>query len=680
MIALLAALLAVITAPYTPASYACDGSTATYQVTFPYSSTSDLMVTSTTAGGTATTLVLTTDYTLNFTSTQSTATLTLLSPATKCPSGSTLKIARNRTRTQPYGFRAQTNYSPALHETAYDSIEMQVQELSFLGSADVSGTGVIPTTYGSASLIPILTINSAGRVTSGSTTGLSFANVGGVIGTGQMPTNLVETSITAPSSTTLSLIGNAAATSGVATIHDNSTAQTSGTIASFRTGGVEKAIIDFSGNIFAPGFLPYTNGSAFQGVGRAASTNGIATIFDNGTPQTTGLIASFRTGAVEKAAVDAAGFVYGTAFLPEVNGNSARIIGQVGVASGNPAVTLDNNAGQSNGSIVSFRTGGVEKSSISITGDYLTQGWVIENATNASLVLEGNRSAADTNADVILNGRANRTAGAIASFQNNSVEKSQVDAFGVVHSDELDAYHSGTPLTLKGAAIDGSSAVATVLDNINALNTAGAKITSFRSAGSEKLFISKDGSIGLQGTVAQQGVNASISIIGNRSAADANADVVLNGQVNRTAGKIASFQNNSVEKASVANDGTATFDHFVATNGLLTSSGSLPIEVRSQASTGTANASGGSIILNTANTLSTLGDLIASFQNAGTQKVSIDKDGRITLGSVTFANLGTGTTANGTLVYCSDCTIGNPCASAGSGAIAKRINNAWVCN
>lgn len=45
---------------------------------------------------------------------------------------------------------------------------------------------------------------------------------------------------------------------------------------------------------------------------------------------------------------------------------------------------------------------------------------------------------------------------------------------------------------------------------------------------------------------------------------------------------------------------------------------------------------------------------------------------------ITQANLGT--PANGTITYCSDCTIANPCAGGGTGAIAKRLNGAWVCN
>jgi len=43
-----------------------------------------------------------------------------------------------------------------------------------------------------------------------------------------------------------------------------------------------------------------------------------------------------------------------------------------------------------------------------------------------------------------------------------------------------------------------------------------------------------------------------------------------------------------------------------------------------------------------------------------------------------FVNLGTPN--NGTLYYCPDCTITNPCAGAGTGALAKRLNGVWVCN
>jgi hypothetical protein len=39
-----------------------------------------------------------------------------------------------------------------------------------------------------------------------------------------------------------------------------------------------------------------------------------------------------------------------------------------------------------------------------------------------------------------------------------------------------------------------------------------------------------------------------------------------------------------------------------------------------------------------------------------------------------------GSAPNGTLAYCNDCNIANPCTGGGSGAFAKRLNGAWVCN
>jgi len=48
------------------------------------------------------------------------------------------------------------------------------------------------------------------------------------------------------------------------------------------------------------------------------------------------------------------------------------------------------------------------------------------------------------------------------------------------------------------------------------------------------------------------------------------------------------------------------------------------------------------------------------------------------LGSTGFTSLGT--PSDGTIKYCSDCTFANPCASGGSGAMAKRLNGAWRCD
>lgn len=50
----------------------------------------------------------------------------------------------------------------------------------------------------------------------------------------------------------------------------------------------------------------------------------------------------------------------------------------------------------------------------------------------------------------------------------------------------------------------------------------------------------------------------------------------------------------------------------------------------------------------------------------------------VTIGGTTFAGLGV--PGNGTLTYCTDCVVAATCAGSGSGALAKRINGAWVCN
>jgi len=52
--------------------------------------------------------------------------------------------------------------------------------------------------------------------------------------------------------------------------------------------------------------------------------------------------------------------------------------------------------------------------------------------------------------------------------------------------------------------------------------------------------------------------------------------------------------------------------------------------------------------------------------------------GGLGISGTPFASLGKPN--NGTVLYCSDCTIANPCASGGTGAIAKRLNGTWVCN
>jgi len=62
---------------------------------------------------------------------------------------------------------------------------------------------------------------------------------------------------------------------------------------------------------------------------------------------------------------------------------------------------------------------------------------------------------------------------------------------------------------------------------------------------------------------------------------------------------------------------------------------------------------------------------------AAVERVRIDEWGLIPP-TKAFADLGT--PAAGHIVYCSDCTVASPCNNGGTGAIAKRLAAAWVCN
>lgn len=93
------------------------------------------------------------------------------------------------------------------------------------------------------------------------------------------------------------------------------------------------------------------------------------------------------------------------------------------------------------------------------------------------------------------------------------------------------------------------------------------------------------------------------------------------------------------------------------------------------ASQSTGNANGGSIIFQTTPSGSS-----GSSQNTPVTAFVIAPDGVIYPKPYTFTNLPTPVNGDGGMVFCSDCTIASPCASGGTGAMAKRLNGAWVCN
>jgi hypothetical protein len=83
-------------------------------------------------------------------------------------------------------------------------------------------------------------------------------------------------------------------------------------------------------------------------------------------------------------------------------------------------------------------------------------------------------------------------------------------------------------------------------------------------------------------------------------------------------------------------------------------------------------------------TASVAGSLLINLQVGGVSQFAVRKEGDIywtgflQSAGTTFAALGA--PGNGRFIYCTDCTKATPCAGAGTGALAKRINGAWDCD
>jgi hypothetical protein len=75
-------------------------------------------------------------------------------------------------------------------------------------------------------------------------------------------------------------------------------------------------------------------------------------------------------------------------------------------------------------------------------------------------------------------------------------------------------------------------------------------------------------------------------------------------------------------------------------------------------------------LLPTGNATDDLGSSVNYVRNAFAKSVFLQGTAFASLGAVT----------NGAFKYCSDCTIANPCAGGGTGAMAKGLNGAWACN
>lgn len=334
MIAILLALLAVVNTTNNSVSYTCNGVTATYSVNYPYLSSSDLTVTSTTVAGAVTTLTQTTDWSVNASSTSSTATLTLTNPAVKCPNTNVLKISRNRAFTQPYGFRAQSFYNQALHETAYDSLEMQIQQLVGLQSlaSPVANNTVLagPITGGplpaSFRLLDVTDIPS-----------LPSSQISGTFGDGSLSSSYSGVGACAANSWASTLTRNAAPTctqpafSNISGSLDTSRI-TTGTLTQARGGTGSIAVTCAAGTFLTSNGTSYSCGAA---VGFLASLNTWAAsqLFSGGI--------TFSVGSISSAGVGVLASLGLTTPLPVSSGGTgaatvANSLAFIGPAAGGP--------------------------------------------------------------------------------------------------------------------------------------------------------------------------------------------------------------------------------------------------------------------------------------------------------------------------------------------------------
>ncbi len=65
-------------------------------------------------------------------------------------------------------------------------------------------------------------------------------------------------------------------------------------------------------------------------------------------------------------------------------------------------------------------------------------------------------------------------------------------------------------------------------------------------------------------------------------------------------------------------------------------------------------------------------------QLTGTKVFDVRDDGALQIGTKAFDSLPN--SPNGTMYYCPDCVFANSCLGGGTGAFAKRLNNAWRCD
>jgi hypothetical protein len=520
-----------------------------------------------------------------------------------------------------------------------------------------------------------------GDLVSGNTT--IFANGNIVAGTGgqgiQASYFYVGTAVSAlTNGVTLNLRGvqNDGVSAVGVTINNQTALVTAGAkILSIQNAGAEKAYIDKDGQVVAYGYYPIGNTAVKVGGLSNDGASAVGVSIDNYWPLSTAgaKIASFRNGGVEKAFVDlsgnlALGSLTATGTTSPTNitlgGSYSSVAGQ------NPKLKL-------------FDYGGAASTVYGIGVSAGSMDFINPTATGFTFYV-GSTAYALINSNGVISNNA---------FWGNGIYGTFVTVNGVA------------TLPIKGTAADGAAAVGVVLDNTTSLVTAGSKITSFRNAGAEQAYITRDGafvcvtgggsSVGASivaagQVVANNGIftttGAGTNLKGQAPDGASAVGVTLNNSVSLVTpgAKLLSVQNNGAEKAYIDKDGS-----FYAPTGYLTAYGVVGASASYLRLVGGVpdGATAIGVKIGNGNALATAGAKIVSFYNDNntTEKAAITYDGGAYFSGVVNLN-STVNVGNGNLnTYNIGCAaawttplIVRSSVQDGSSAVAFTLNNQYA--
>jgi hypothetical protein len=83
---------------------------------------------------------------------------------------------------------------------------------------------------------------------------------------------------------------------------------------------------------------------------------------------------------------------------------------------------------------------------------------------------------------------------------------------------------------------------------------------------------------------------------------------------------------------------------------------------------------------NITDTSSNINSAILDYAVNGTDEYILYKNGAWYSGGILQAGIAAFAPRNGVFIYCQDCNKDATCTGGGNGALAKRLNGAWVCN